>query len=287
MGQFGFNSWFSQHRPTYLPVVGEEDTTQGPTSPSIINDSEKTLEGNVSPGEIMFQSQNNTNDGTCREQGEIYPASGTHASSLSPQSNERLCNGEVHHDETSPRQVNIHISPPRGRNSPIVDSPHHSPATHQYSPTHQQQRSATPTSPQRTSPISMVTVMSSSSSGTIPALLSVQTPPNHSEGTNGLDPEINQFIQSSVRFNVSITMPTNKHIHDITMEIQKALDARSCSIMYQKESDLKFALRKSTVQLEMEVCAGIQTNDLKIRKLAGDNVEYTNLCRELLAGMNL
>lgn len=33
-----------------------------------------------------------------------------------------------------------------------------------------------------------------------------------------------------------------------------------------------------------QVCAGQQFNDLKIRKLSGDNVEYTNLCKELLAG---
>lgn len=38
--------------------------------------------------------------------------------------------------------------------------------------------------------------------------------------------------------------------------------------------------------LAFQICAGLQSNDLKIRKLSGDNTEYTNLCKELLAGEN-
>lgn len=300
MGQFGYNPWL---KTAYLPVVGEEETCQGPTSPGAYDEGGENHPGSpLSSGEVSSSQLetllNHTTDNNIFASRQSPHLSGPSYGNQSPSgdhSSERpMCNGDIQHNDFhhggDVGQAHTSNGVPSHRVGMSFEggkSPHnvdytHPFSVHQYSPS---QSSVMPTSP-RHSPVSMVTVVSSSA-GKIPSLLSVQQPVSVGEGTNGIDPGLNQLIQTSLRFAVSITMPTNKQINDILSEIHKALDARSRSIIYQQESELKFELRKSSVKLEMEVCAGTQQNDLKIRKLAGDNLEYTNLCKDLLAGMNL
>lgn len=74
---------------------------------------------------------------------------------------------------------------------------------------------------------------------------------------------------------------------DIMTVVRNTLQSRSRSIDYEQASELKFALRKSGVYLELEVFKGHPLNSLKIRKVAGDHFEYDRICRELLEGMKL
>ncbi|XP_078490114.1 serine/threonine-protein kinase SIK3 [Ciona intestinalis] len=128
------------------------------------------------------------------------------------------------------------------------------------------------------STVSTMTMTSSSSAETLPTPMPHPQP--RSSPFNEKEMLGPQFLSS---VNLSVAMPTV----DILCEIQRTLQTRSRSIDYKQESELKFALRKSNVCLEMEVFEGIQQNCLKIRKLAGDNLEYNQLCRELLSGMKL
>lgn len=243
MGQFGFVPWFAQHRTAKLPVVGEEDTMQGVSS--MVDDSGKQPVRTLSPGEVGYRN--------------LSPETVDPVASHSQGSSERLCNGdskESLHDHS--HHVDVKISP--------VTSCYEEGEIRMGMEPYSWGDNVIPTSQNGFSPISMITKVSSLSAGQI----------HHSEGmfltslsfiryltrncpfklvgTNGLNPKISQSIQSSVRFNVSITMPTTKHIHDVVVEIQKAIDASSCVLTCRKESGLKFALSKSTVQMEMEVC---------------------------------
>jgi len=82
-------------------------------------------------------------------------------------------------------------------------------------------------------------------------------------------------------FEVSSLMPAG----EIIQMIKNSLTRNNMSISH--DINGKFALSKSGVELEMEVCQGNKSNGLKIRKLSGDNLVYGKICRELLQGIHL
>ncbi|XP_076800725.1 uncharacterized protein LOC143445481 isoform X2 [Clavelina lepadiformis] len=127
--------------------------------------------------------------------------------------------------------------------------------------------------------VSTVTMVSSSPVGNLPSMLSSSQVENSPENGVLLLPK--QLSHSIVHLPVS--MPTN----DIMCEIRKTLQSHSRSIYYKQESELKFALQKSNVFLEMEVFEGDAQNSLKISKVSGDHFECNKLCKELLRGLKL
>ena len=86
----------------------------------------------------------------------------------------------------------------------------------------------------------------------------------------------------------SFCMTTCKGLSEIVAEIRRTLDCKQPSLIYENIENL-FHLHQNGVQMEMEVCQvpGLALNGLKLRKLSGDLMQYNELCKDILATMNL
>lgn len=204
--QYGYSPWGTQYRPPYLPAVGEEDVTQGTPNPCNYEESDMAghyPEKTLSPGEMQYCPTNNvpseynsrTNYNTaeglnCYQYDHMTKSPKFSTVPSSDHSSENaFCNGDVGQRDfnLAAKQINIHIAPTGYTQTELQNvSPAGSPQapdgiqnslSHRYSPL-PKDPSVTPTSSSgKLSPISMVTVMSSSSTGRIPTLVSVQQQP--------------------------------------------------------------------------------------------------------------
>lgn len=78
---------------------------------------------------------------------------------------------------------------------------------------------------------------------------------------------------------------------DILQEIQNQLEpiVRALSMMIQRSERGLAVEHPAGVQIELEVCDGPYPDDkrLKMRRISGDSLQYNEICRELLNGINM
>ncbi|XP_035206151.1 serine/threonine-protein kinase SIK3-like isoform X2 [Stegodyphus dumicola] len=94
---------------------------------------------------------------------------------------------------------------------------------------------------------------------------------------------------------VHVSLPTNERSFtceaDILQEIQQQLDpiVRGLSMMLQRSERGLAVEHPAGVQIELEVCDGPHPDDkrLKMRRISGDSLQYNEICRELLNGINI
>ncbi|GFY24220.1 hypothetical protein TNCV_1012721 [Trichonephila clavipes] len=88
---------------------------------------------------------------------------------------------------------------------------------------------------------------------------------------------------------VHVPLPTTET--DILQEIQLQLDpiVRGLSMMLQRSERGLAVEHPAGVQIELEVCEGPHPDDkrLKMRRISGDSLQYNEICRELLNGINI
>ncbi|KFM57093.1 hypothetical protein X975_00044, partial [Stegodyphus mimosarum] len=94
---------------------------------------------------------------------------------------------------------------------------------------------------------------------------------------------------------VHVSLPTTERSFtceaDILQEIQQQLDpiVRGLSMMLQRSERGLAVEHPAGVQIELEVCDGPHPDDkrLKMRRISGDSLQYNEICRELLNGINI
>ncbi|XP_038062403.1 probable serine/threonine-protein kinase MARK-A [Patiria miniata] len=93
---------------------------------------------------------------------------------------------------------------------------------------------------------------------------------------------------SPIKHAKSFCMTTCKGLGEIVAEIRRTLDCKQPALIYENIENL-FQLHRNGVRMEMEVCRvpGLALNGLKLRQLAGDALQYKELCQDILATMNL
>ncbi|GIY56586.1 hypothetical protein CDAR_98092 [Caerostris darwini] len=88
---------------------------------------------------------------------------------------------------------------------------------------------------------------------------------------------------------VHVPLPTTET--DILQEIQLQLEpiVRGLSMMLQRSERGLAVEHPAGVQIELEVCEGPHPDDkrLKMRRISGDSLQYNEICRELLNGINI
>lgn len=87
---------------------------------------------------------------------------------------------------------------------------------------------------------------------------------------------------------LEIRTPQRKSVEDVLRAVKEALDSVCPQVNYQCQ-DTSFRLNgQSDLQMELQVCSGTDGHvpGLQVRKLSGDNLEYTKLCNHLLACVN-
>ncbi|CAC5357450.1 unnamed protein product [Mytilus coruscus] len=98
--------------------------------------------------------------------------------------------------------------------------------------------------------------------------------------------------EPSIKSNSNINLTSTRTVEDIQLEIKRILLKRERVIERERErvyqcSDTVFKVENSDVELELEVCEGVTYNGLQVRRISGDKGQYTQLCEELLSGINL
>ncbi len=93
---------------------------------------------------------------------------------------------------------------------------------------------------------------------------------------------------SCIKHAKSFSVTTCKGVLEIVTEIRRTLDSKQPALIY-KNDDNMFALQQNGVEMELEVCQvpGLSLNGLKLRKIAGDSVQYKALCQDILKTINL
>lgn len=96
----------------------------------------------------------------------------------------------------------------------------------------------------------------------------------------------------TVKSNSNINLTSTRTVEDIQLEIKRILLERERVIERERErvyqcSDTVFKVESSDVELELEVCEGVTYNGLQVRRISGDKGQYTQLCQEILSGINL
>ena len=80
---------------------------------------------------------------------------------------------------------------------------------------------------------------------------------------------------------------SKRTMSDLVMEIKKFLDVRRMEGHFEyRHRDNRFHLENEDLQLEMEVCPGDSTRELKVRRMSGDALVCHKLCNELLQCIN-
>ncbi|XP_071177063.1 serine/threonine-protein kinase SIK3-like isoform X2 [Mytilus edulis] len=98
--------------------------------------------------------------------------------------------------------------------------------------------------------------------------------------------------EPSIKSNSNINLTSTRTVEDIQLEIKRILLKRERVIERERErvyqcSDTVYKVENSDVELELEVCEGVTYNGLQVRRISGDKGQYTQLCEELLSGINL
>lgn len=96
----------------------------------------------------------------------------------------------------------------------------------------------------------------------------------------------------NIKSNSNINLTSTRTVQDIQLEIKRILLERERVIERERErvyqcSDTVFKVESSDVELELEVCEGVTYNGLQVRRISGDKGQYTQLCQEILSGINL
>ncbi|XP_076366939.1 serine/threonine-protein kinase SIK3-like isoform X1 [Tachypleus tridentatus] len=86
-------------------------------------------------------------------------------------------------------------------------------------------------------------------------------------------------------------VPESTCCSDLLHEIQQRLDTRAqgLSLMLQPSERVLALEHPAGVQIELEVCDGPRPSErgLKMRRISGDSLQYNQICRELIACMNI
>ena len=80
---------------------------------------------------------------------------------------------------------------------------------------------------------------------------------------------------------------TKRTVAELLHTIKYVLDKHRPHIIYHHSGDNLFLLEGANVQMEMEICHGDSQRGLKFRKIAGDNLHFDKLRKELVASMDL
>ncbi|XP_072033038.1 probable serine/threonine-protein kinase MARK-A [Amphiura filiformis] len=93
---------------------------------------------------------------------------------------------------------------------------------------------------------------------------------------------------SCIKHAKSFSVTTCKELWEIVTEIRRTLDSKQPALIYKNDENM-FALQQNGVEMELEVCQvpGLTLNGLKLHKIAGDTVQYKELCQDILKTINL
>ena len=93
---------------------------------------------------------------------------------------------------------------------------------------------------------------------------------------------------SCIKHAKSFSVTTCKELCEIVTEIRRTLDSKQPALIYSNDENM-FALQQNGVEMELEVCQvpGLSLNGLKLRKIAGDTVQYKELCQDILKTIKL
>lgn len=77
---------------------------------------------------------------------------------------------------------------------------------------------------------------------------------------------------------------------DLLLDIRRRLDAHAPElplVLQPSERGLALEHPAAGVQIELEVCDGPDECGLKMRRISGDSLQYSELCQRLVACMNM